>query len=58
MTNPKLSYRIEQEIQDKYKSTAQDNMQDAGLLIRKFMLAYSNNPAEITKMLEKLSPRN
>jgi hypothetical protein len=56
MANPKLSYRIEQEIQDKYKSTAIDNMQDAGLLIRKFMQAYSSNPSEVTKMLEKIKP--
>jgi hypothetical protein len=58
MINPQLSYRVEQEIQNNYKSTAQSQMQDAGLLIRKFMQAYSSNPDAVTKMLEKLSPRN
>lgn len=54
MANPKLSYRVEQDIQDKYKSTAQNNMQDAGLLIKKFMTVYISNPAEVTKLLEKI----
>lgn len=57
MANPQLSYRVEQEIQTQYKSTAQSQMQDAGLLIRKFMQVYISNPQEVTKMLEKIKPR-
>lgn len=56
MANPQLSYRVEQEIQTQYKSTAQSQMQDAGLLIRKFMQVYISNPQEVTKMLE-IKPR-
>lgn len=56
MANPQLSYRVEQEIQTQYKSTAQSQMQDAGLLLKKFMTAYISNPQEVTKMLEKIKP--
>lgn len=58
MINPQLSYRIEQEIQNNYKSTAQSQMQDAGLLLKKFMVAYINNPAAIQKCIdENFKPR-
>lgn len=52
MINPQLSYRVEQEIQNNYKSTAQSQMQDAGLLLKKFMVAYSNNPTEVQKCID------
>lgn len=36
--NPQLNYRVEKEIQDKYKQVCKENCLDPGALIRQFML--------------------
>lgn len=36
--NPQLNYRVEKQVQDKYKQVCKENCLDPGALIRQFML--------------------